>query len=464
MPLLARIRQLAVTGHINVLGTDSSASRQTGGGALLESIADVREDRRDSLVSVNMIQTQLLDDSKSALIRGIANALGQNPLDLAFTAWLTPEVASHFVRGRTIEEIVATEKRSYRQTATLGILARTESLGDAAVAVLASDLEQLFGRDPVVSGTPMPFCMDGMALAGIMLGMHAIQNSAVNLRAAEWLSRCAKVTAEGNGLEEWQEWLLRLVGEHSSIKWHGHRPWSPIASIVSVALMSKGIGLAKAIETEESDEEEALKAIQTISCGELPLGHSVLRLAALNRIRRIRPVANLRAASAEDLVRVLRRLPDGLQHWTWEDKPRTKTSPEARKWHLDNEYHVQNLLWLLLAPIFPDLVSEDYTPKVGPVQPRADIGLPSLRIIVEAKFMRSTDAPKSMIEQIAEDASLYLVPSSKYDRIIPFIWDDSRRSERHEEMLRGLRQIRGVVDAVIVSRPGSMIDRESERD
>lgn len=62
-----------------------------------------------------------------------------------------------------------------------------------------------------------------------------------------------------------------------------------------------------------------------------------------------------------------------------------------------------------------------------------------------------------MIEQIAEDASLYLVPGSRYDRIVPFIWDDSRRTERHEEILRGLRQIRGIMDAVIVPRPGSMV-------
>jgi len=78
------------------------------------------------------------------------------------------------------------------------------------------------------------------------------------------------------------------------------------------------------------------------------------------------------------------------------------------------------------------------------------------RVIVEAKFMRPTDAPKDMIEQIAEDASLYLVLGSKYDSLIPFIWDDSRRTEHHGEMVRGLRQISGVKDAVIVSRPGSM--------
>jgi hypothetical protein len=123
---------------------------------------------------------------------------------------------------------------------------------------------------------------------------------------------------------------------------------------------------------------------------------------------------------------------------------------------MDNEYHVQNLLWCLLAPIFSDLIDEDATPKVGPLQPRANIGIPSLRAIVEVKFMRSGDTPQAMITQIAEDASLYLVPGSQYDSLIPFIWDNSRRTEHHDEMMRGLRQIAGVVDAIIVSRPGSM--------
>jgi hypothetical protein len=181
-----------------------------------------------------------------------------------------------------------------------------------------------------------------------------------------------------------------------------------------------------------------------------------VRLAALGWVTRDRPACDLRAATLADLCGLLRRVPHGLKKWTWEDSPRTKTSPAARQWHVDNEYHVQNLLWVALAPIFPDLIDEDATPKVGPVQPRADIGVPSLRVIVEAKFMRADDQPKNMVEQIAEDASLYLVAGSRYDHLIPFIWDDSRRTEHHEEMAKGLRQIRGVVDAVIVPRPGSM--------
>ena len=55
--------------------------------------------------------------------------------------------------------------------------------------------------------------------------------------------------------------------------------------------------------------------------------------------------------SAQDLVRLLERIPAGLRKWTWEIQPRT-TNGIARQWHVDNEYHVQNLLWAVLAPIF----------------------------------------------------------------------------------------------------------------
>src|SRR5262245_7680927 len=70
--------------------------------------------------------------------------------------------------------------------------------------------------------------------------------------------------------------------------------------------------------------------------------------------------------------------------------------------------------------------------------------------------MGAADAPKDMLEQIAEDASLDLVPGSKYDSLIPFLWDDSRRTEHHGEMVKGLRRIDGVADVAIIPRPGSM--------
>jgi hypothetical protein len=258
--------------------------------------------------------------------------------------------------------------------------------------------------------------------------------------------------------------LLAKVSEHTGLNWALKVGDGPEAAEVRVALRSRGIGSDVSTSASAGDEGDVLALIRKPLSVGLGVPRAAIRLAALDWIRRDRPRCDLRTVTAENIGELLRRLPSGLKKWTWEDVPRTKTSPAARHWYVENEYHVQNMLWLLLAPLFPDLIDEDSTPKVGPVQPRADIGAPSLRLIVEAKFMRADDPPKKMVEQIAQDASLYLVAGSRYDKLIPFIWDDSRRTEHHEEMVRGLRQITGVVDAVIVPRPGSMVPTSVTRE
>ena len=53
-----------------------------------------------------------------------------------------------------------------------------------------------------------------------------------------------------------------------------------------------------------------------------------------------------------------------------------------------NEYHVQSLLMLLLRPIFPDLKDEESVPSVGHAHPRVDFIIPSMRLVIEVKFIR----------------------------------------------------------------------------
>ena len=45
---------------------------------------------------------------------------------------------------------------------------------------------------------------------------------------------------------------------------------------------------------------------------------------------------------------------------------------------------------------------------------------------------------------------------SGYGHIVAFVWDDEARTEEHAELRRGLLQIRGVEDAIVVSRPSKM--------
>ena len=106
--------------------------------------------------------------------------------------------------------------------------------------------------------------------------------------------------------------------------------------------------------------------------------------------------------------------------------------------------------------MFPDLKDEEYFPSIGQKQPRTDLYIPSMKLIIEVKFLRSTDTMTKIIDELASDASLYLSAGTDYSGIIAFVWDDSRRIEEHSLLREGLRRIRGILAAVIVSRPGRM--------
>ncbi len=106
--------------------------------------------------------------------------------------------------------------------------------------------------------------------------------------------------------------------------------------------------------------------------------------------------------------------------------------------------------------MFPDLKDEEYFPSIGQKQPRTDLYIPSMKLIIEVKFLRSTDTMTKIIDELASDASLYLSAGTDYSGIIAFVWEDSRRIEEHPLLRKGLRRIRGILAAVIVSRAGSM--------
>jgi len=164
--------------------------------------------------------------------------------------------------------------------------------------------------------------------------------------------------------------------------------------------------------------------------------------------------------SLEDVSKLLKRVLAGLRRWTSEGKSRTQGG-QPRQWCIENEYHVQNLLYFLLAAVFADIREEEYTRSVGQKKPRVDLEIPSLKLVIEIKFWHRRDRPQKIIGEIAEDTSLYLAQGSPHEQMIAFIWDDSRRTEEHDLLESGLKTLPGIFDVVIVSRPGCMPDNTS---
>jgi len=86
---------------------------------------------------------------------------------------------------------------------------------------------------------------------------------------------------------------------------------------------------------------------------------------------------------------------------------------------------------------------------------KADFGIPSLRVIVEAKFAGSSDDFKKIEKQIVEDSVPYL-RDLRYESIVVFIYDASGSVQEHDTTKRTLAEVPGISAVVIVSRPSQL--------
>jgi CRP-like cAMP-binding protein len=165
------------------------------------------------------------------------------------------------------------------------------------------------------------------------------------------------------------------------------------------------------------------------------------------------PTVSIYSPQWRQVITLLERIPASLKRWTWEETPRT-SGGEIRKWHIDSEYHVQNLLYTVLAPLFPDIQDEITLGSVGSMQPRSDLIIPFLNLIIEVKIIKPNHSFNKILGEIAEDSAVYRATAGgEHKRIIAFVWDDSCRSHKHDSLRQGIRKLSGIDEIVIVSRP-----------
>lgn len=150
---------------------------------------------------------------------------------------------------------------------------------------------------------------------------------------------------------------------------------------------------------------------------------------------------------------ILRRFEAAVRRWRWDEDARVKNPV---RWVIRSEREVQDILWLILRSIFDDVLDEETLPKFGHSTYRADFGIPSLRLLVEAKFVRQASDFKSIEKEILEDTVAYLQATDRYDRILAFIYDHSASVQMHRDTVRDLRRLSAIEDVIIVSRPSQI--------
>jgi hypothetical protein len=407
------------------------------------------------VVSLNDISSILLQDAQAVLITMLEAEI-KDPLEKAFILWLTDKTSKKDElrsEAQSIAEMIS-PSTDYRRIAFLGFCADMDVLDIVHFECLQSALMRLAGREPIyLVNQYAPFVWDIVAQIGIALAAKAVKADKTILVA--WYNKFCSWTYHGHEILDWQKCIIVGVQQILGCQRVFALPSSADVADVRVALYSKNFLHRPERSYEESEELESLRVIKRTNPNELTREQAAFRLGALYWITRDRPSLDIARPTPEQIGALLRRIETALQRWTWESKRRT-SSAAPRKWYVDNEYHVQNLVWAILSPVFVDLTEEEVLAPIGQYQPRADICIPSLKLVIEIKFMRKDTSPRKLIEEIASDSATYLVSGSKYKNIIAFIWDDSRRVEEHEIMIRGMKQLGGVIDAVVISRPGIM--------
>lgn len=334
--------------------------------------------------------------------------------------------------------------RAAGDVATLAYVEAAGRLGSEFQSTLVEGLSWLSARTWFRPHQPPTLEADGIAAFGVALALHRRSADVSN----KWLQELVVRSAGTSGLVLLDHSLFVAAGR--ALLAPGRQDATSMSPEVRLAVGTLGFG-----DVDEGCYSAAWERILRFTGGPEMVPEATLLLHALDVVTERNLPARLGRLDYRDVLHVLEGVHRSFRRWTWEDAPRTPLSAVAQ-WNIENEYHVQNILWAILAPLFPDLNEEETLPPVGPKNPRVDLSIPSVSTIIEVKFVRPTTAFQKVVEEIAADASLYAT-DPRWRSLIPFIWDDGRRTEEHPKLLAGLKQLAMVDGAVIVSRPARML-------
>jgi hypothetical protein len=408
---------------------------------------DAEPDQPDPVVPVNDLSHWELRKSLAAAAEDDPQ---QPPHARAFSAWVQPESLERTALLGSLAGEVARAQGAARETSHVAVLGYGLSLNDGLAPPFTDALTWLLARQYFVQGRPLTFEIDGLALLGVAVGLHTL-DAAQSATGRAWLEGLLAQSLARSRKPDWNETLINAalaVLKRPGAGWIDAK----VADDLIVALSAKGLATVS-----EATRANAWTIISSLIGESDGMSRAATQMAAMTTLLRDASTLRPGTTSIADVARLLAGVARSMRRWAWDEKPLTKNSVAAH-WEIDNEYHVQDMLWAILAPVFPDLDDEEWLKSLGQHHPRADLAIPSLELIIEVKFMRKGGKAvfAEMIQQVAADASTYLQRGSGYQHLIAFIWDDEARTEEHAELRQGLMRLRGVEDAIVLSRPSRM--------
>lgn len=331
--------------------------------------------------------------------------------------------------------------RQYGGVAEAAMVSASQENADAT-RYFTEGIEWLQKRRFFVPGRPMSLEADPLACVALAIGIRVRGLNA----AARWMIDIAQKASD----QEQDPYRIALFRLARAIAAEDDASWSTVAPVISVAC-------ARRLKRRPTPDEHRRAFEQVMSPAGIDPERAIFHKAALTSIFEVEATIDLVRPTIDQVGELLKGIPAALKRWPWEDKAKTQhRDVAAQRWDIQHEYHVQSLVWAVLRPVFPGLEDEENLPSLGPKHPRADILIPGLRLVIEIKYLReATQAARArIIEEIAADSSMYRTANSGYEAIIAFIWDNTASTNHHAEIEAGIRQLPGIADVVIVSRPG----------
>ena len=387
------------------------------------------------------------------LRRGLRDAAvddpGQPPHARAFSAWIQHEKMDQAPLLKSLADEAAAASGPGRQTVHAAVLGYAANMDPSFAAPFADAVDWLRQRQYFATGRPHTFEVDGLGLLGVAVGLSHLDPGQGDL-ARPWLSDLLRRSLQFQRPADWNESLIAAA--YSVVTGEAAGTSDKACADLRGALGSKNL-----MQTTAAVRATAWDIISGVDSSDDGMTRAAAQGTALAYLLRDASTLRFGSVTVDDVARLLQGVARSLRYWAWETEPRTTNSALAH-WDVENEYHVQDMLGVILAPYFPDLDDEEWLKSLGQHHPRADFAIPSLNLIVEVKFLRqgTTSALSKLIEEVAADASTYLQEGSSYRNIITFVWDNSASTEQHPELRQGLTRITGVHDAIILPRPAKM--------
>jgi hypothetical protein len=335
--------------------------------------------------------------------------------------------------------------------ATLSLYQRCAiaGLGVLDEAVSSLDVSRLLGQAAKIDSTPRPWVSDMFGVMAVKWLAGQMNDERIAREFESWISGFLAQQVSGDHLNLFEKDIAAYVCSGDSAVY--------TSACVPLFLHYRTIRRIDDHQIRLSLFSRFMAEFRAQAQGDASTALLSLMVYVFDQVNQDVAVVPPKGWSLDDLLGFLEHIPVGLKRWTWEGAGRTRGA-EPVKWQVENEYHVQNLLYVLLAPIFNDIADEVNLQPVGQKNPRIDLYLPSLHTIIEVKYRK--DVKKSfptLIGEIAEDASLYRADTKYKDaQIVSFLWDCTRATQEHAKFKEGVSKIDGIDGCVVTSAPSTM--------